>query len=90
MEYADETCTETLVQTPLQLAINSKQLMIVSLLSVAKAKVHYDDPASALCSAAGTGDLQQVKRLIDNGVDPNSGDYDRRTGETCTTVGVVC
>ena len=82
-------CTETLLQTPLQLAINSKQLMIVSLLSVAKARVHYDDPASALCSAAGTGDLQQVKRLIDNGVDPNSGDYDRRTGETCTTVGVV-
>jgi len=37
-----------------------------------------DDPASALCAAAASGDLPQVKRLIENGVDPNKGDYDRR------------
>ena len=55
--------------------------MIVSLLSAAKARMHFDDPASALCAAAGTGDLAQVKRIIENGVDPNVGDYDGRTGK---------
>jgi hypothetical protein len=54
--------------------------MIVSLLSAVKARMHFEDPASALCAAAGTGDLAQVKRIIENGVDPNVGDYDRRTG----------
>ncbi len=29
--------------------------------------------------AAGEGNLTQVRRLIENGVDPNLGDYDRRT-----------
>ena len=29
--------------------------------------------------AAGEGNIAQVKRLIENGVDPNMGDYDRRT-----------
>ena len=55
--------------------------MIVSLLSAAKARMHFDDPASALCAAAGTGDLAQVKRIMENGVDPNVGDYDGRTGK---------
>jgi ankyrin repeat protein len=48
--------------------------------------MHFKDPASALCVAAGTGDLAQVKRIIENGVDPNVGDYDRRTGKIpCTS-----
>uniref|UniRef100_A0A0C3STI2 Uncharacterized protein n=1 Tax=Guillardia theta (strain CCMP2712) TaxID=905079 RepID=A0A0C3STI2_GUITC len=38
-----------------------------------------DNPASALCTAAGNGDLAQVRRLIENGVQPNLGDYDNRT-----------
>ena len=75
-----DTCAQPPPQTPLQVAIINKQLMIVGLLSESKAKLNFDDPASALCTAAGEGDLAQVKRLIDNGVDPNSSDYDRRTG----------
>jgi hypothetical protein len=57
--------------------------MIVGLLLSSKAKLDFDDPASALCAAAGEGDLAQVKRLIENGVDPNLCDYDRRTGDGC-------
>ena len=68
-------------QTPLQVAINNKQHVIVGLLTASKAKLEFDDPASALCAAAGVGDLAQVKRLIENGADPNVGDYDRRTGD---------
>ena len=52
--------------------------MTISQLTAARAKLDMDDPASALCAAAGTGDLAQVRRLIENGVDPNVGDYDRR------------
>ena len=74
------TLVRNLSQTPLQVAINNKQLMIVGLLSESKANLNFDDAASALCTAAGEGDLAQVKRLIDNGVDPISSDYDRRTG----------
>lgn len=84
--HDDETCAEPPLQTPLQVAINCKQPMIVSLLSAVKARMHFDDPASALCAAAGTGDLSQVKRIIENGVDPNLGDYDGRTGKIpCTS-----
>lgn len=34
---------------------------------------------SALCEAASTADLEYLKRLLENGVDPNLGDYDKRT-----------
>ena len=33
-----------------------------------------------MCEAAGTGDLEQVKRLLENKVDVNAHDYDGRTG----------
>lgn len=32
-----------------------------------------------LCAAAGMGDLDQVRRLVDSGADVNAGDYDGRT-----------
>ncbi len=37
------------------------------------------NPELVLCSAAAFGDLAQVKRLVEFGVDPNIGDYDKRT-----------
>ena len=60
------------------MAVSYKQDMVVGLLTTARAKLDMEDPASALCSAAGAGDLAQVKRLIENNVDPNKGDYDKR------------
>lgn len=39
----------------------------------------YEDAASHLCAAADAGDMRQLTRLIDNGVDPNVRDYDQRT-----------
>ena len=44
-------------QTPLQVAISAKQQMIIGLLMASKAKLGIDDPGSALCAAAGDGDL---------------------------------
>ena len=64
--------------TPLQIAVSCKHQMLIGLLTVSKAQLGIDNPASALCEAAAAGDLASVKRLIENSVDPNSGDYDRR------------
>lgn len=74
---ADVNIKDRWGQTPLQVAIIAKQQMIIGLLMACKAKLGIDDPGSALCTAAGDGDLPQVKRLIENGVDANKGDYDR-------------
>jgi ankyrin repeat protein len=65
--------------TPLQVAVNHKQQMIVQLLSLSKARLDLENAASALCDASSKGDISQVKRLIENGVNPSSGDYDKRT-----------
>jgi hypothetical protein len=35
--------------------------------------------AYALCSAAAEGNLEEMKKLIQNGADINAGDYDNRT-----------
>ncbi len=39
----------------------------------------YEDASSHLCAAAAAGDMRQLTRLIDNGVDPDVRDYDQRT-----------
>ena len=67
-------------QTPMGIAISAKQQMIITVLAASgKAKLDMASPELALCSAAGSGDLQQVKRLVDFGVRPDLGDYDLRT-----------
>ena len=67
-------------QTPMGIAIAAKQQMIITVLaSSGKAKLDMASPELALCSAAGAGDQQQVKRLVDFGVQPDIGDYDLRT-----------
>jgi hypothetical protein len=35
-----------------------------------------------MCNAAATGDVQRIKTLIENGANPNAGDYDDRTGSS--------
>ena len=66
-------------QTPMAIAITAKQQMVITVLASSKAKLDMASPELALCTAAGAGDAQQVKRLIDFGVAPNIGDYDKRT-----------
>ena len=39
----------------------------------------FNTPATELCHATSTGDLEKVKALIKTGTDPDSCDYDRRT-----------
>jgi len=66
-------------QTPMAIAVQGKQQMIISVLASAKAKLEMSSPELALCTAAGTGDLLQVKRLVEFGVPADACDYDMRT-----------
>ena len=61
------------------IALQVAQAMVITVLASAKAKLDMASPELALCTAAGGGDITQVKRLIDFGVLPNAGDYDKRT-----------
>ena len=66
-------------QTPMAISILAKQSMIITVLASAKAKLDMESPELTLCTAAGSGDMTQVKRLVEFGVLPNVGDYDKRT-----------
>ena len=77
---AQENIKDRWGQTPMSIALASKQQMIITVLTASKkAKLDIQNPELALCTAAGNGDLQQVKRLVEFGVNANLGDYDRRT-----------
>ena len=76
---ADQNIKDRWGRTPMAIAITAKQQMVITVLAGSKAKLDMASPELALCTAAGAGDAPQVKRLIDFGVPPNSGDYDKRT-----------
>jgi ankyrin repeat protein len=65
--------------TPLFLAMQGKHTTVIGLLTASNATLSLKNPSAELCTAASAGDLTQVRRLVDNRVDPNSGDYDKRT-----------
>lgn len=50
-----------------------------SQLTLLRVVYRYEDASSHLCAAAAAGDMRQLTRLIDNGVDPDVRDYDQRT-----------
>ncbi|KAK8494265.1 hypothetical protein V6N13_138578 [Hibiscus sabdariffa] len=65
--------------TPLLEAIKNGQDTIAALLVKEGASLNIDDAGSFLCTAVSKGDTDFLKRLLSNGVDPNSRDYDHRT-----------
>ncbi|MBA0767148.1 hypothetical protein Gotri_016094 [Gossypium trilobum] len=54
-------------------------LHLVVLLIKEGASLNIDDAGSYLCTAVAKGDSYFLRRLLSNGVDPNSKDYDHRT-----------
>lgn len=60
-------------------AIKSGQDRIASLLFREGASLKVDDAGSFLCRAVAKGDSDFLKRLLLNGIDPNSKDYDHRS-----------
>ncbi|KAL5556457.1 hypothetical protein UlMin_038693 [Ulmus minor] len=65
--------------TPLLEAIKNGHDRVVSLLTNAGAKLSIDGTGSFLCNAVAMGDMNLLKRLLAEGVNPNAKNYDRRT-----------
>ncbi|KAF8398912.1 hypothetical protein HHK36_014776 [Tetracentron sinense] len=65
--------------TPLLEAIKNGHDRVTSLLVKEGALLNIDDAGSCLCIAVARGDSDFLKRLLSNGIDPNSKDYDHRT-----------
>ena len=59
-------------------AIDRKHFHVVEVLNQWGAKVSFQDEG-ALCDAAGSGNIEQVRQLLKSGADPSRGDYDERT-----------
>jgi ankyrin repeat protein len=78
-EDVDRNCRNRWEQTPLQEAIAARQGPVVELLLQWRAHINADQSSGALCSAASTNDMEQLKRLVENKANLNQGDYDNRT-----------
>ncbi|XVF23160.1 hypothetical protein REPUB_Repub13aG0013300 [Reevesia pubescens] len=65
--------------TPLLEAIKNGHDHLAALLVKEGASLNIDDAGSFLCTAVAKGDSDFLKRVLSNGIDPNSRDYDHRT-----------
>ena len=66
-------------RTALSEAVHAKQGHIVQELLKHNCRLLLDDPAGEMCDFASQGDIDNLNLLLNNGVDPNQGDYDGRT-----------
>ncbi|KAJ4706267.1 Potassium channel SKOR [Melia azedarach] len=65
--------------TPLLEAIKYGHDGVASLLVKEGASLNLDDAGNFLCMVVAKGDSDFLKRVLSNGIDPNSRDYDHRT-----------
>lgn len=65
--------------TPLLEAVKYGHDQVASLLVKEGADLSVDDAGSFLCLIVSKGDSDLLKRILSNGIDPNSKDYDHRT-----------
>ncbi|GJX99785.1 potassium channel SKOR-like protein [Tanacetum coccineum] len=65
--------------SPLLEAIKNGQDQVVSMLVEAGASLDMNNAGNCLCMAVANGDLEFVTRVLANGINPNSKNYDLRT-----------
>ncbi|GJU06175.1 potassium channel SKOR, partial [Tanacetum coccineum] len=65
--------------TPLLEAIKSGHDKVASVLVKEGASLKIDDAGCFLCSTVAKGDIDYIRRILSNGIDPNSKDFDFRT-----------
>ncbi|KAF6144698.1 hypothetical protein GIB67_006190 [Kingdonia uniflora] len=71
--------TDNFGNSPLFEAIKNGHDRVTSLLVKNGASLNVEDPGSCLCMAISRRDSDFLRRLLSNGIDPNSKDYDHRT-----------
>lgn len=71
--------TDKYGNTPLHEAIKNGHDLVVSLLVESGALLYISDAGNCLCLAVAREDLDYLRRVMDNGADPNSKNYDLRT-----------
>ncbi|KAA8530688.1 hypothetical protein F0562_005378 [Nyssa sinensis] len=78
-EGVDINISDNFGNTPLLEAIKNGHDRVASLLSKEGVSLKIDDAGSFLCMAVAKGDSDFLKRVLSNGIDPNSKDYDHRS-----------
>ncbi|XP_057807219.1 potassium channel SKOR isoform X2 [Salvia miltiorrhiza] len=78
-ESVDINAEDNFGNTPLLEAIKNGHDKVASLLSKEGAILKIDNVGSYLCAVVARGDSDFLRRLLSNGIDPNSKDYDHRT-----------
>ncbi|XP_034707211.1 potassium channel SKOR-like isoform X2 [Vitis riparia] len=78
-EGVDVNISDNFGNTPLLEAIKNAHDRVASLLVNKGALLKIDDAGGFLCATIARGDSDFLKRILSNGIDPNSKDYDHRT-----------
>ncbi|KAJ7960068.1 potassium channel SKOR [Quillaja saponaria] len=78
-ERVDINIEDNFGNTPILEAIKNGHDRVASLLVREGASLKIDNAGSFLCTAVARGDSDYLKRILSNGIDPNSKDYDYRT-----------
>ncbi|KAF2614355.1 hypothetical protein F2Q70_00009539 [Brassica cretica] len=78
-ESVDVNIKDKLGNTPLLEAIKNGNDRVAALLVKEGATLSIENAGTFLCTVVAKGDSDFLKRLLSNGIDPNSKDYDHRT-----------
>jgi ankyrin repeat protein len=80
---ADPTVKDKFGNTPFNDAVRSKHDAVVAVIKKFDSEILFklagNELGVMMCQAAFSGRLDEMKRLVNNGVDPNESDYDGRT-----------
>jgi len=75
----DVNISDKFGNTPLIEALKNGHDRVAKILAEVGAALKIEDAGSFLCSVVARGDSDFLKRILANGIDPNSKDYDHRT-----------
>ena len=80
---ADPTAKDKMGNSAFNDAVRSKHDAVVRVMKAHDGNVSFklagNEIGVLLCQAAFNSKIEDIKRLVDNGVDPNEADYDGRT-----------